>query len=523
MVLHPAGSEGGGASGFSTGVAARAWQRGCARGPPASEELMSEQDTGHPHRCREGHRWQHTGPTAAACEIPAHDAELGGLPLVSSRDCPVCSGREELLTRDLHSHYCNICEGDWDHEGRCLEGPVACCPWCFPAADAAPAPGARRGPHFHFCPECTQNWQHDASCSAPLRAVLSDYSGCRELAAERTAGERAVEPSTAFSSSRARAARTQAVRAVRDLVRSAAVPASIAACAILAIPILLKVSSMLWSMTPHSVAPVSEQRPGESLPALTPAEKAPSAVTPPSPREPSGPTEFARPSEQGGERLAQETHSITAQTRLHRDGERRAQRPPAPVTPPPAASRTTADPPRLNKPTERMLAQETPSTAAQTRLHRDGERRAQRPPGPVTPPPAASGTTDSARLSKPTGERMLAQETPSTAAQTRLHRDGERRAQRPPGPVTPPPAASGTTADSARLSKPTERMLAQETPSTAAQTRLHRDGERRAQRPPGPVTPPPAASGTTDSARLSKPTAERMLAQETPSTAAQTR
>ena len=149
---------------------------------------MSEQDTGHPHRCREGHRWQHTGPTAAACEIPAHDAELGGLPLVSSRDCPVCSGREELLTRDLHSHYCNICEGDWDHEGRCLEGPVACCPWCFPAADAAPAPGARRGPHFHFCPECTQNWQHDASCSAPLRVVLSDCSGCRELAAERTAG-----------------------------------------------------------------------------------------------------------------------------------------------------------------------------------------------------------------------------------------------------------------------------------------------------------------------------------------------
>ena len=350
---------------------------------------MSEQDTGHPHRCREGHRWQHTGPTAAACEIPAHDAELGGLPLVSSRDCPVCSGREELLTRDLHSHYCNICEGDWDHEGRCLEGPVACCPWCFPAADAAPAPGARRGPHFHFCPECTQNWQHDASCSAPLRVVLSDCSGCRELAAERTAGERAVEPFTAFSSSRARAARTQAVRAVRDLVRAAAVPASIAACVILAIPILLKVSSMLWSMAPHSVAPVSEQRPGESLPALTPAEKAPSAVTPPSPREPSGPTEFARPSEQGGERLAQETHSITAQTRLHRDG----------------------------------------------------ERRAQRPPGPVTPPPAASGTTDSARLSKPTGERMLAQETPSTAAQTRLHRDGERRVEQQRAPARTSPAS----------------------------------------------------------------------------------
>src|SRR3989449_1441001 len=139
------------------------------------------------------------------------------------------------------------------------------------------------------------------------------------------------------------------------------------------------------------------------------------------------------------------------------------------------------------------LFRSTPSTAAQTRLHRDGERRAQRPPGPVTPPPAASGTTDSARLSKPTAERMLAQETPSTAAQTRLHRDGERRAQRPPGPVTPPPAASGTT-DSARLSKPTaERMLAQETPSTAAPTRRHRDGERRVEQQRAPARTSPAS------------------------------
>src|SRR5207245_675561 len=212
---------------------------------------------------------------------------------------------------------------------------------------------------------------------------------------------------------------------------------------------------------------------------------------------------------------------------LQREGERRAQRPPGPVTPPPAASGTTADSARLSKPTgERMLELRRASSRARTRLQREGERRAQRPPRPVTPPPAASRTTaDSARLSKPTGERMLVQQTPSTVAQTRLQREGERRAQRPPGPVTPPPAASGTTADSARLSKPTgERMLVQQTPSTVAQTRLQREGERRAQRPPGPVTPPPAASGTTaDSARLSKPTGERMLVQQTPSTAAQTR
>src|SRR2546428_9965182 len=114
-----------------------------------------------------------------------------------------------------------------------------------------------------------------------------------------------------------------------------------------------------------------------------------------------------------------------------------------------------------------MLVQQTPSTVAQTRLQREGERRAQRPPGPVTPPPAASGTTaDSARLSKPTGERMLVQQTPSTVAQTRLQREGERRAQRHPGPVTPPPPGSGPGPDSPRLSRPTrDAMLVPRQPS----------------------------------------------------------
>jgi len=141
---------------------------------------MGSRDAEHPHRCREGHRWQHAGPTALVCEIPVHDSATGDLTLVSEGDCPVCSGREDLLVRELHSHYCNTCEGEWDHEGRCLDGLAASCPWCFLAPDAAPAPGARRGPHFHFCPECAKNWQHDASCAAPLRAAFDpDAGACR--------------------------------------------------------------------------------------------------------------------------------------------------------------------------------------------------------------------------------------------------------------------------------------------------------------------------------------------------------
>src|SRR5258705_10972746 len=87
---------------------------------------------------------------------------------------------ERAPTTGLHSHFCNICEGDWEHDEACQEGPVACCPWCFPTKGAAPVPGARLGPHFHFCPECTQNWQHQVACSAPLRAALPDCTGCHE-------------------------------------------------------------------------------------------------------------------------------------------------------------------------------------------------------------------------------------------------------------------------------------------------------------------------------------------------------
>ena len=189
---------------------------------------MGSRDAEHPHRCREGHRWQHAGPTALVCEIPVHDSETGDLTLVSEGDCPVCSGREDLLVREPHSHYCNTCAGEWDHEGRCLDGWAASCPWCFPAPDAAPAPGARRGAHFHFCPECAKNWQHEASCAAPLRAALPDCSGCRGLSADPAARERVAKPRATFSPFRPRVSPTEIVSNVHGLVMSAVVLTSVA-------------------------------------------------------------------------------------------------------------------------------------------------------------------------------------------------------------------------------------------------------------------------------------------------------
>jgi len=322
---------------------------------------MSDQDIGHPHRCRKGHRWQHTGPTAFTCEIAVDDSYAGDLPLISAPDCPLCSGREDLLRRDLHTHYCNICEGRWDHEGLCLEGPVACCPWCFGVAGAARAPGTRRGLHFHFCPECTQNWQHDTSCTAPLRAALPDCSGCRELVAEPSTGERALKAITAFSSFRAHASPIDVVRAVRDFIRPAVVPVSIAAGVILAIPILIKVSSTPSSLAPHSVAPVSEQGTAN----LTRA-----AVSPPP--ELSSPTKVPRPSEPHSGQLAQETPSVRAQAQLHRDGERRAEQ----AAPAPRSARIA--PPR---------ELDVPPKPAAALGHRTGEneemRAASSPPSPT--------------------------------------------------------------------------------------------------------------------------------------------
>ena len=219
----------------------------------------------HPHRCKAGHRWQHTGSTAVTCGIPAYDPISGDLPIVGSEACPVCCGRKDLLVRELHPHYCNMCDGEWEHEGQCLDSLAACCPWCFPKPDSAPMPGARRGPHFHYCSECGQNWRHATGCSAPLRAALADCTGCQNPPAESDAA--LLEPSPTTPS--------PAARSLGDRVRPLALPVGLAAGVLLSIPILLKGFSALWSPGVNDSAPVLEQRTEARRPASTPMASAP--------------------------------------------------------------------------------------------------------------------------------------------------------------------------------------------------------------------------------------------------------
>jgi hypothetical protein len=199
----------------------------------------------HPHRCTAGHRWQHDGPTAVSCTIPTYDRVSGDLPFVSPADCPVCGGRNDLLVRALHTHYCNMCDGEWAHDGQCLDSLAACCPWCFPKADAEPVAGARRGAHFHFCSECGQNWRHTVGCSAPLRAALPECTGCQGPPATGAAAPSAVSSVT----------RLRTGLALAERVRPVAVWMGIAAMVLLSIPIAIKGYSMLWSPALDTSAP----------------------------------------------------------------------------------------------------------------------------------------------------------------------------------------------------------------------------------------------------------------------------
>jgi hypothetical protein len=202
--------------------------------PVAPSNLMPRAE--HPHRCTAGHRWQHDGPTAVSCTIPTYDRVSGDLPFVSPADCPVCCGRSDLLIRALHAHYCNMCDSEWEHDGRCLDSLAACCPWCFPKTDAERVAGARRGAHFHFCSECGQNWRHMVGCSAPLRAALPECTGCQGPPATRDGAPSAVSS----------VARLRTGLALVERVRPVAVWTGIAAMVLLSIPLAIKGYSMLW-------------------------------------------------------------------------------------------------------------------------------------------------------------------------------------------------------------------------------------------------------------------------------------
>lgn len=136
----------------------------------------------HPHRCRAGHQWHHAGPTADVCPLPTGYAESGDPLCVGTDECPLCSGRDELLRRGPHEHQCPVCLGSWRHQGVCPEGPIAWCPWCIPVSGAPTAPGSRLGRHFHVCPRRARSWEHAHPCVAPLRAETAHCPGCRSAA-----------------------------------------------------------------------------------------------------------------------------------------------------------------------------------------------------------------------------------------------------------------------------------------------------------------------------------------------------
>jgi len=181
----------------------------------------------------------------------------------------VCCGRQDLLVRALHLHYCNLCDGDWDHEGVCVDSLALCCPWCFPKSDSEPAPGARSGPHFHYCSECGQNWQHETGCSAPLRAALPECTGCRRTSAGSDEERPELAPTIPV-----RPRRTLAER-----VRPLALPIGIAAGVLLSLPILFKGYSALQSPAVKDSTTVMDPRPEVNRPAPTPIAPAPTEPT----------------------------------------------------------------------------------------------------------------------------------------------------------------------------------------------------------------------------------------------------
>jgi hypothetical protein len=227
--------------------------------------LERDQAQGHPHRCQAGHRWQHAGPTAATCAIPAFDG-TGDLPVVSPQDCAVCCGRDDVLVRGAHTHYCNICDGDWDHEGRCLDGLPAQCPWCFPTKGSQ-APGARTGSHFHYCPACGTSWRHTTACTAPFAAALLDCSGCFGGNDRRQASP---------------ALRAYRVGKPRNPVRSLVVTVSLAASVLLSLSLVLKGPAFWAAVPPIFESPSVASTPASTGPEQARTEEPPVVLVPPS-------------------------------------------------------------------------------------------------------------------------------------------------------------------------------------------------------------------------------------------------
>ena len=213
---------------------------------------------GHPHRCQEGHHWQHRGPSALTCELRAPDRNSESLWDVAPEDCPLCPAREAAM-REPHSHRCPECRGEWTHEGRCADGRLAWCPSCSPESDSSSAGPRGRGPHVHCCSACRQTWRHATSCDAPLRATLPDCPGCRKRGSE----------TPARSSKATVASRHRRRRARRGVVPLVAVPVLVLALAMLLVPwrlVRIPLEGRLAVRAPISM--VNERAPGRVESAL---------------------------------------------------------------------------------------------------------------------------------------------------------------------------------------------------------------------------------------------------------------
>ena len=147
--------------------------------------LGAESEVGHVHRCENRHRWFHAGATVVTCMLPIEGVGAPDAPAVEAVACPICSGREDLLHRERHQHHCELCDATWRHEGRCVQEPVAGCPWCVPLPDDSMST-ARRGSHLHACSRCRTRWRHGGPCEAPVVSDLVQCPACAERRRRRT-------------------------------------------------------------------------------------------------------------------------------------------------------------------------------------------------------------------------------------------------------------------------------------------------------------------------------------------------
>ena len=103
----------------------------------------------HPHRCTAGHRWQHDGPTAVGLPRFPPTIRSPAISRSSARRIVQCAAGGPTCWSESSTPTTATCAtGNGTTTGRCLDNLVACCPWCFPKADAEPIPGARRGAHI---------------------------------------------------------------------------------------------------------------------------------------------------------------------------------------------------------------------------------------------------------------------------------------------------------------------------------------------------------------------------------------